>query len=152
MPLKLIGKIPPSRIHLAYRLGDCLVCPTQFQEAFGLVIIEAMASGIPVIASRRGGIPEIINGSNGILVKRYKQPSAYAIAIEKLIGSATLTQTLTIMGRETVVNKFSWDYAADRFDQLYRRYEKKLPAAIQDDSADDSVETSNGEYSLYYDD
>ena len=72
VPLTFTGNMPPSIMHQAYWLGDCFICPTQFKEAFGLVNVEAMASGLPVIASHRGGIPEILNGQNGITICDYQ--------------------------------------------------------------------------------
>jgi glycosyltransferase involved in cell wall biosynthesis len=51
-----------------------LLCPIDWEEPFGLVVIEAMACGTPVIATRRGAIPEIIeHGSSGILVDNYRE-------------------------------------------------------------------------------
>jgi glycosyltransferase involved in cell wall biosynthesis len=48
--------------------ADCLVCPSLWAEAAGLVILEAMACGLPVVASRIGGIPEfVLDGTSGLL-------------------------------------------------------------------------------------
>ena len=49
--MRIIGFKSPSEMQRAYWLGDVFVCPTQMKEAFGLVNVEAMASGLPVIAS-----------------------------------------------------------------------------------------------------
>lgn len=70
-----LGQMNHEQIDQLYRSVDCLVCPSQNHEAFGLVNVEAMASGIPVIASDNGGIREIIHsGINGYLISGYKKP------------------------------------------------------------------------------
>ncbi|HJV44744.1 MAG TPA: glycosyltransferase family 4 protein [Bacillota bacterium] len=119
VPVKFIGAVSPSLMHKAYWLGDCFVCPTQFREAFGLVNVEAMASGLPVVASRRGGIIEIINQHNGILVSDYRNSKAFAKAIEKLIQSTSLSKKLMKAGEATVKKRFSWVHTAAKYQQFY---------------------------------
>jgi glycosyltransferase involved in cell wall biosynthesis len=64
------GKVDNQQIENVYRETDVLLVPSIWPEAFGIIIIEAMASGIPVIASRIGGIPEIIeDGKTGYLIE-----------------------------------------------------------------------------------
>jgi glycosyltransferase involved in cell wall biosynthesis len=65
--VSLKGKIAPKALVKQYQLSHCLVLPS-FKETFGVVIIEAMACGLPVIATRSGGPEDIINDDNGILV------------------------------------------------------------------------------------
>lgn len=77
-----------------YRQIDLLVVPSIWQEAFGLVTLEALASGVPVIANRRGGIPEAL-GNGGVLIdfdpdtsNRDAVADEYARAIRRLLGDA----------------------------------------------------------------
>jgi spore coat protein SA len=119
VPVHFFNKIKPSSMHRVYRLGNCFVCPTQFPEAFGLVNVEAMSNGLPVIASRRGGIPEIIDETSGILVDDYKNPQAFAFAIEQIIASPLLADSLAKKGREVVLQKFDWDMTASRYHDFY---------------------------------
>jgi spore coat protein SA len=121
VPLKYLGKISPAHIHRVYWLGDCFVLPTQFQEAFGLVNVEAMASGLPVIAAKRGGITEIINNRNGILVDDYTNPIAYARAIASLLDSPEKRSSMINEAKQTVIRKFSWDTAATGYLRFYAR-------------------------------
>ncbi|SDC95851.1 Glycosyltransferase involved in cell wall bisynthesis [Paenibacillus sp. UNCCL117] len=84
VPMMFLGSIPHTKIHQIYRLADCFVCPSQKHEAFGLVNVEAMASGVPVIASNIGGIKEIVaHGDNGYLVNNYTNDSSFAYYITK---------------------------------------------------------------------
>ncbi|MFM1652977.1 glycosyltransferase family 4 protein [Brevibacillus sp. B_LB10_24] len=120
-----LGKVSPADMHHIYWLGDCFVCPTQFKEAFGLVNVEAMASGLPVVASKRGGIPEIINPQNGILVRDYTNPLEFAKAIEKLILAPSLANALAAEAQLTVHNQFDWGIAAARYEEVYQKYAER---------------------------
>lgn len=109
VPIRFTGYLPPSQMHKMYHLGDVFVCPTQYREGFATVNSEAMASGIPVIASKRGGITEVVsNGSSGLLVPNYLSPQAFAHAIAKIKSSPALAKRLARGGRKRVQAKFSW--------------------------------------------
>ena len=70
---QFLGTVPHRRIHQIFRQADVFVCPSQKHEAFGLVNVEALATGLPVIASKIGGIGEIVRpGRNGYLIDRYR--------------------------------------------------------------------------------
>lgn len=87
--------------------ADCLVCPSLWEEAAGLVILEALASGLPVIASCVGGIPEFVrSGSNGFLVSA-GDSSAMAQHIAALESSEPLLSETSRMARADAVEHFS---------------------------------------------
>ena len=115
------GKVKPSSMHKMYWLGDCFVCPTQFHEAFGLVNVEAMSSGLPVIASKRGGIVEIINKKNGILVRDYKNPEAFAREIKRIFHEPGFAKSIAKAGRNTVLDRFGWGGVAAHYKQFYKK-------------------------------
>ncbi len=103
----------------AYRDAELLVLPSEY-EAFGLVLLEAMTQGTPVVASRIGGIPEIVtDGATGLLVPP-RDPVALAAAIGRLRGDPELRRRLGDAGRTTVVPRFAWETVADRLVALYR--------------------------------
>jgi spore coat protein SA len=119
------GEVNHTKIHLLYQLADCLVCPSQKHEAFGLVNVEAMASGLPVIASRIGGIPEIVkHGESGYLVDRYDRPESFAEYLVRLGKSSTLRSTLGEAGRNIVLQKLTWSQTASRLASLYEVVQK----------------------------
>jgi lipopolysaccharide heptosyltransferase II len=98
---------------------DVLVLATTTQEAFGRVIIEAMAVGVPVVATRVGGVVDIIqDGVNGLLVEP-KDSQAIARAISTIIKNDSLQQKLVIEGRKSVENKFN---LAQMFDNNIKVY------------------------------
>jgi spore coat protein SA len=115
-----VGKKSHDQIHKIYRLADCFVCPSQKHEAFGLVNVEAMASGIPVVASRNGGIQEVVrHGHNGYLVDHYHQPQPFANYLLKLAKDKLLRERLGANGRRDVLQHFTWSQTAAKLVSLY---------------------------------
>jgi glycosyltransferase involved in cell wall biosynthesis len=89
--------------------ADVFVHPATWEEAFGLTLVEAMASARPVIASRVGGIPEIVeDGVSGRLVTP-GDPVALRAALDELVSSPELRERLAKHGRARVVERFSMD-------------------------------------------
>jgi starch synthase len=112
-------------IHL-HSHATVFVCPSIY-EPFGLVILEAMACGTPVVASRVGGIPEIVvEGETGYLVDfDPADPDAFTSALagrlERLLGDTTLASRMGKSGRERVLQHFGWRAIASQTVQLYDR-------------------------------
>ncbi len=103
----------------AYREARLFVLPSEY-EAFGLVLLEALAQGTPVVASRVGGIPEVVDdGKAGLLVPP-RSPEDLARAIRSIWEDRELASRLGAYGRDHVVPRFSWEGLADRLDALYR--------------------------------
>jgi len=89
-------------------------------EALGTALLLAMAQGLPVVASARGGIPEVLeNGRNGLLVKD-SNPEAVASAIGQLIADPELAAHLGSAAHETVVANFSQDRMVQETLRLYK--------------------------------
>jgi starch synthase len=112
-------------IHL-HSHASVFVCPSIY-EPFGLVILEAMACETPVVASRVGGIPEIVvEGETGYLVDFDPDDlegftSALAGRIEKLLRDTTTATRMGKAGRERVLQHFGWPAIASQTVQLYER-------------------------------
>lgn len=114
------GKVGHKDIHRMYRMADCFVCPSQKHEAFGLVNVEAMASGLPVIASRNGGIPEIVqHGHSGFLADAYHRPESFAEYLVRLGRNSQLRRSMGEAGRRIVLQRFTWSQTASRLAALY---------------------------------
>jgi glycosyltransferase involved in cell wall biosynthesis len=97
--------------------ADVLVLPSTF-EPFGIVLLEAMASGLPVVASNVGGIPEIVrDGETGFLVPP-RRPSELAAALERLRSDPSLGRRMGAAGRRRV-EEFSWKSLAPKFVALF---------------------------------
>ena len=82
-----LGIIPPDRMAEVYRGADLFIFPTRY-ESFGLVVIEAMAAGLPVIVSDVIGAGIVTDGRNGVVVPGH-HPSHYAEALRRLAPPAT---------------------------------------------------------------
>ncbi len=116
----LTGFIPPERIPEAYLLGDIFVGPSQIEEGLGMVFLEASAAGLPIIATPRGGIPEIVHeGLNGLLLQRHDDPRELAARIIHLLEDRDLRLRLGQQGRAWVKERFSWEKIAQRQEEVY---------------------------------
>ena len=114
-----LGHVADERLLAsAYREARALVLPSEY-EAFGLVLLEAMAQGTPVIASRVGGIPEVVDdGRTGLLVPP-GEPGPLAAALGRLWDDPELGQRLGSAGR-TAVPRYSWESVAAALEGIYR--------------------------------
>lgn len=118
LPIRFNGFVKPQDMASIYSAHDALLCPSQSHEAFGLVNIEAMSYGLPVIASDVGGIPEAV-GEGGILVSSFTQPRAFADAIQTLQDDRARRHFERAALRQAA--KFRWDVTAKQFTSLYRK-------------------------------
>lgn len=90
-----------------YRAADILCCPSIWQEPFGNVLIEAMACGIPVVATRVGGIPEIA-AEGGVELVEPNSAVELADALQKLIEDKRLRAQMAAAGLQSFQRCFTW--------------------------------------------
>ena len=96
---------------------DILCIPSR-NEAFGLTVIESMASGRPVIGSDSGAIPELLAQQSGLLAQ-YDDPAAWAEAMLTLLKDPDAAEALGQRGRKRAVNHFSQVQHVEKLGQLY---------------------------------
>jgi N-acetyl-alpha-D-glucosaminyl L-malate synthase BshA len=102
------------------READLFLLPSE-TESFGLVALEAMACGVPVIASNVGGLPEVVaDGATGLLCPMGDVP-AMAAAARRLLDDAPLRARLGAAARRRAETEFRLDPAVDRYLAVYRR-------------------------------
>jgi glycosyltransferase involved in cell wall biosynthesis len=102
-----------------YAALDVLVLPSRW-EGFGLVLVEAMAAGKPIVATQVGGIPEVVaDGETALLVPPSDPPAIAAAVVSILIDP----ERAHAMGRRGVERAmlFSWEHVSGRLDDLYTR-------------------------------
>ena len=96
-------------------------------ESFGLSVVEAMATGLPVIVARGGAVPENIDdGVTGTLVS-VNDSDALAEAINKALEKSQSSETMAKAAKTAVQQKFSWDRAADSMIEIYKNIGMKTP-------------------------
>ena len=119
---QFMGAVKYDQMPELFQQMDLLVLPTQttkrVREQFGRVIIEAMASGVPVIGSTCGAIPEVI-GDAGLVVLE-SDADALAAAIDQVLAGETLRRQLARAGRERVERHYSWEEVASQMYELFR--------------------------------
>ena len=115
----LHGRIANSEICSHYARAGIFVFPSLWHEPFGIPVIEAMAAGLPVVATRGGAFPEVVvDGETGILVER-GDSEGLAAAIAKLLADPHLRQRMGAAGRKRVRQLFTWDRSVARLEELY---------------------------------
>jgi glycosyltransferase involved in cell wall biosynthesis len=112
--------LPHPELAMHYRMSDIFVAPSVWNDPCPLVISEAMASGLPVVATRCGGIPEIVkDGETGLLTERGDSASL-AKAITFLLENNQLREAMGGAARERALQLFSWEKISERLLDLYQ--------------------------------
>jgi alpha-maltose-1-phosphate synthase len=126
--------LPRAEVVSLLSMSDVFVCPSVY-EPFGIVNLEAMACGLPVVATRVGGIPEIVvEGETGHLVEVDADPTdptgeprdrdafarRLAGPINQLLGNRDRARQIGAAGRKRAAAEFSWTAVARRTAELYR--------------------------------
>jgi glycosyltransferase involved in cell wall biosynthesis len=116
--VRLVGEVPHHELPYYYSMADVFAFPTLY-EAFGKVIVEAMACEAPVVASKVGGIPEIIEHKcNGLLIEP-GNVDELAYAINSLLSDSEFAERLGEKARQTVIEKFTWRHTAENLTKIY---------------------------------
>lgn len=117
--------LPPERIRQVYSVADVFVCPSIY-EPLGIVNLEAMACGTAVVASRVGGIPEVVvDGETGVLVD-YDAADAegferrLAEAVNAVAGDRERAAAMGAAGLERAKSEFSWRTIAQQTVDIYK--------------------------------
>lgn len=123
--VRFLSYVPYSEMPEWFRAADVAVVPSVGKEAFGLVNVEAMAAGVPIVASRIGGIPEIVaHGENGFLVPPGKLARRLPALIVRLLSDDALRRMLGERGAAMARQAFTWERTAERQLALYRGYSR----------------------------
>lgn len=119
--VRFLGPLSREAVIGAYHRADVLAIPSLCEEPFGLPIAEGMACGLPCVASKAGGIPEVVeHGVTGLLFER-GDAAALAEALQRLALDPAARERFGRRGRERVEQLFDWSVPAARLDALYQR-------------------------------
>ena len=115
-----LGSVPYDQIPALYHEMDVFVLPSH-TEGLPRVILEAQATATPVIATRVGGVPEVVeDGETGLLCDP-RRPAELESAIDRLAADPSERQSLGANGRTAVEEAFSWNRLYDRYDRYLER-------------------------------
>ena len=114
--VRLLGRVTDTRELLA--VADALAVPSR-TEGQGIVALEALAAGVPVVASRVGGLAEMLTEGQTALLAPPDAPRALADALGRLAGDAALRMALTEQGRALVQARYDVRQMAARVAQVY---------------------------------
>lgn len=122
--VEFLGRVSGDELVAAYRRAACFVLPATLDEradteGLGVVLLEAMSYGVPVVATRRGGIVDIVeDGRTGLLVE--DEPAELARAVASILDDPEASRAFGRAGRASVRERFGWDSIVDRIDAVYR--------------------------------
>ena len=129
-PIIFTGKLSPEDLANEYRTANVFTLPAIVDskgdtEGLGVVLIEAMELGLPIVASNVGGIPDVVvDGESGILVPE-KNPVALADAFKRLAADPSLTEHLLAGARKRISECFTWDGIIERQIEVYKKVIKE---------------------------
>lgn len=121
----MIGYINPDKsdlFHAFYERADVYVSPSVWEEPLGLTILEAMAAGTPVVATKKGGMVSIIkDGENGFFV-RARNSKQIAETVNMLLLNDELRKKVSGNATKTILDNFTWEKIATQFEDIYKKF------------------------------
>jgi glycosyltransferase involved in cell wall biosynthesis len=108
--------------------------PALYGEAFGLYVIEAMASGVPVVQPRHAAFPELVEASGGGLICEPGNPKALANGIEELLLEPEKARALGAAGRKAVLEKFNAREMAQEVTRAYEQVQRRCTTPMTADA------------------
>lgn len=114
--VQFFGAQPQTQLPLFYSAADVTVVPS-YHESFGLVAVESLACGTPVVATRAGGLMTVVrHDETGFLLPRC--PAHFAARLDILVRDSTLRARMRANARRSVL-RYSWQHVASQVEQVY---------------------------------
>ncbi len=124
-----IGWVESNKMPALFNSATIVVMPSRVTEGFGFVAMEAAMIGRPVVATRSGGLVEVvIDGATGLLVER-EDSHALASAIAYLLDHPDIAREMGRIARARALATFSWEQHVNAFDDLYGQLVTDVPPA-----------------------
>jgi D-inositol-3-phosphate glycosyltransferase len=128
--VRLLGRVPRTELPALFHAVDAVAC-VPWYEPFGMVPLEAMASGLPVIASAVGGLLDtVVDGVTGIHVPP-RAPAPLAEAMRRVLDDTDLCRRFGVAGRRRVQTAYGWHQVARSTLSVYREVQRSaVPATV----------------------
>ncbi|MDQ6978177.1 MAG: glycosyltransferase family 4 protein, partial [Ghiorsea sp.] len=117
--VRFLGFLPQDEVHGLMEAADLFVLPSR-EEPFGIVLLEAMAHGLPIVASRVGGIPGVLPANGDCQLVEPNDKDALVQAVLNVLGDTGLSDK----NRQHALD-FIWDKQVLRFEQWYKDLQDK---------------------------
>ncbi|MGG4036504.1 glycosyltransferase family 4 protein [Paenibacillus cisolokensis] len=117
--VRWIGHCNQKQLQKRYASRGAVVMPS-LQESFGLVALEALASGIPLVSTQAGGLAEFVNSQVAQTIPKVEGP-AIAKAIRKMWNYKHTTDQRVAAGRK-LASRFQWPHAAEQYQKLFQQF------------------------------
>ena len=109
-----------NRLRARYLASAEILCTPCSLASFGMVLLEGMSAGLPVVASRLPGFELVMrDGVDGMMVDRADDEAGFAAALDRLLDDHALRKRMGAAGRQRAVSTFSWPVVGDSLDALY---------------------------------
>lgn len=132
--VRLLGYVSQENLATYYNDADVMILPS-LAESFGQVLLEAMSCGLPVIATRVGGIPEtIVDGKSGVLVPPASAHDLYEAARD-LAADPQLRRRMSEYNAQIARSVYRWERIAEQYEQQYQRIvpRRRLATSVEGD-------------------
>jgi spore coat protein SA len=121
------GFLTPDEVCKHYNLANVFVCPSQWNEPLARVHYEAMAAGLPIITTNRGGNAEVVSGyRNGLVLNNYSNPNSLAEYIVYLLRNPKRARQMGMKGRKLAERVFNFRRVAGQIVTEFNEVEKQL--------------------------
>lgn len=127
IPVITTGFVQPDQIQNWFIASDIFVCPSQWEEPLARVHYEAMAAGLPIVTTNRGGNSEVIEvGKNGLIVQNPEDPQEFTNHLSKLLSNPALCKEMGQYGRRIAEKNHHWDRVINDISQVWSEIEHKI--------------------------
>lgn len=138
IPVVTTGFVAPQEIHNWFAAADLFVCTSIWQEPLARVHYEAMAAGLPIVTTARGGNPEVIEpGQNGLIVQQPENPQEFVETISEMLSDPAAMKRMGERGRDLALTKYQWKRVASDILQVWERVGSMVMPSVIDTLHDD---------------
>ena len=140
VPVVTTGFVSAFEIQNWFAAADLFVCTSLWQEPLARVHYEAMAAGLPIVTTARGGNPEVILlKKNGLIVENPEDPEDFAQKITEILSDKTLMKKMGERGRALVETKFQWKRVADEVLEVWIQSNDQAEDGVRESELDEKT-------------